>query len=70
MDGAQGARKRRGGGPAEEGPVTRSAPRRAPGVPPGPQGAGRGKVVGEETAALALLLLDYDAPVRCLGFRV
>jgi len=48
--------------------VTRSAPRGgAPGAPgAGVPGAGRGKVVGEETAALALLLLDHDKPVRPL----
>jgi hypothetical protein len=65
---ADGARKRRGRAAPEQGPVTRSAPRGgAPGAPgAGAPGAGRGKVVGEETAALALLLLDHDKPVRPL----
>ncbi|KAK9828042.1 hypothetical protein WJX81_004340 [Elliptochloris bilobata] len=57
-DAAAGARKRRGAA-AEAGPVTRNNPAKA--------GAGRGKVVGEETAALALLLLDYDKKDKGAG---
>ena len=56
------ARKRRGAA-AEAGPATRSNAAK-----PGAPGAGRGKVVGEETAALALLLLDIDMKV-CVGIR-